>query len=219
VLILSPYTFRGQQERYVLRQGNNDYNTGKYKQAEEAYSEALKKKNNYFKANYNLGNALYKEGKFQDAAGQYDAFIKNSSNKDTLTKAFHNLGNSYLKQKKYEDAIKAYKNALKFNPKDEDTRYNLAWAKKKLEEQQKNGGGKDNKENKDNKDDKKDQKQDNKNNKDNKDKEQKNQPKMSKEEAQRMLEALKNSEKKLHEVLDKKKGEKNAESKNIDKDW
>jgi len=211
LLILTPYTVRSQQERYALREGNNQYNNGRYNQAEQYYSEALKKKNDYFKANYNLGNALYKQGKFQDAMGQYEVFIKNNANKDTLTRAFHNQGNTFLKQKKYEDAIKSYKNSLKLNPKDEDTRYNLAWAKKKLEEQQKKGGGKDNKE-----DQKKEQDKQKKDGKDKKD--QKEEPKMSKEEAQRMLEALKNQEQKLQE-LHKKKGDKKAQSKNIDKDW
>jgi len=217
LLILTPYTMYSQEERYVLREGNNQYNNGRYKQAEQYYGEALKKKNNYFKANYNLGNALYKQGKFQDATGQFDVFIKNSGNKDTLTRAFHNLGNSFLKQKKYEDAIKAYKSSLKLNPKDEDTRYNLAYALKKLEQQKKDGGGKDNKENKDKQDQKKDQDKQDKENKDNKEK--KEQPKMSKEEAQRMLEALKNSEQKLQELHNKKKGDKKYEKQEVDKDW
>jgi Ca-activated chloride channel family protein len=191
VLILHSYSVFSQQERYVLREGNNQYNSGRYKKAEQYYGDALKKKNNYFKANYNLGNALYKQGKFKDALEQYDVFVKNNANKDTLSKAFHNVGNSYLKEKRYEDAIKAYKNSLKFNPKDENTRYKLAYAKKKKNQK-------------------------NKDNKDNKDK--KEEPKMSKEEAQRMLEALKNAEQKLQE-LHKKKGDKKTESKNIDKDW
>ena len=212
--VLLPCALCAQEERYILHEGNNQYNNGRYKEAEQYYSEALKKKNNYFKANYNLGNALYKQGKYQDATGQYDVFIKNSADKDTLSRAFHNLGNSYLKQKKYEDAIKAYKSSLKLNPRDEDTRYNLAYAKKKLEEQQKKGGGKDNKQNKDQQ--KKDQNKENKDQKDKKD--QKDEPRMSKEEAQRMLEALKNHEQKLQE-LHRKKGDKKGQRKKVDKDW
>src|SRR5438132_1207486 len=137
LLILFSCKAYAQQEKYVLREGNNSYFGGKYNEAEKYYSEALKKKNNYPKANFNLGDAYYKQGKMTDAIGQFDVFIKNSNNKDTLSKAFHNMGNSYLKTKSYEDAIKAYKNSLKLNPKDEDTRYNLAYAKKKLEEQKK----------------------------------------------------------------------------------
>jgi Ca-activated chloride channel homolog len=213
--VLLPCALTAQQERYILREGNNQYHNGRYKEAEQHYSEALKKKNGYFKANYNLGNAMYKQGKYQDATGQFDVFIKNSSDKDTLSRAFHNLGNSYLKQKKYEDAIKAYKSSLKLNPKDEDTRYNLAFAKKKLEEQQKKGGGQDKKENKE-------QQQKNQQNKDSKDqkeqKDKKDEPQMSKEEAQRMLEALKNQEQKLQE-LHRKKGDKKGVPKKVDKDW
>ena len=126
LFILSPVALFSQKEKYVLREGNNQYNNGRYDEAEKYYSESLKNKNDYYKANFNLGDAYYKQGKMTDAIGQYDAFIKNNNNKDTLSKAFHNMGNAYLKTKSYDDAIKAYKNSLKFNPKDEDTRYNLA---------------------------------------------------------------------------------------------
>jgi Ca-activated chloride channel family protein len=217
LLILSPYTIRAQKEKYVLREGNNQYFNGRYGQSEKFYSDALKKRNDYYKANFNLGDAYYKQGKMTDAIGQYDAFIKNNNNKDTLSKAFHNMGNAYLKTKSYDDAIKAYKNSLKFNPKDEDTRYNLAYAKRKLEEQKKKNEEnkkKQDKENKDKKDEKGDQKKDDK--KGDKKEEQKSQ--MSKEEAQRMLESLKNAEQKL-QLQRKQKGDKEAEKKSIEKDW
>jgi Ca-activated chloride channel family protein len=216
LLLLTAYTCFAQKERYELREGNNLYFNGKYGASEKYYADALKKKNDYYKANFNLGDAYYKQGKMTDAIGQFDAFIKNTNNKDTLAKAFHNMGNSYLKTKSYEDAIKAYKNSLKFNPKDEDTRYNLAYARKKMEEQKKQNQGKDNKENKDNKNQ---QKKDNKGNKDKKnEKQQEQKSQMSKDEAQRMLEALKNAEQKL-QLQRKQKGDKEAEKKTIDKDW
>jgi tetratricopeptide (TPR) repeat protein len=216
ILILPSYTALAQKEKYVLREGNNQYHNGRYIESEKYYSDALKKKNDYYKANFNLGDAYYKQGKMTDAIGQYDAFIKNSNNKDTLSKAFHNIGNAYLKTKSYDDAIKAYKNSLKFNPKDEDTRYNLAYAKKKLEEQKKKNEQNKDKQNKDNKDNKDQQKKENKDKNGEKKQEQKSQ--MSKEEAQRMLEALKNSEQKL-QLQRKQKGDKDAEKKNINKDW
>ncbi len=214
--ILHSFSAFSQKEKYVLREGNNQYNNGRYAESEKYYSESLKEKKDYPKANFNLGDAYYKQGKMTDAIGQYDVFIKNSSNKDTLSKAFHNMGNSYLKTKSYDDAIKAYKNSLKFNPKDEDTRYNLAYAKRKLEEQKKkNEENKDKKDKKDNKDEKDKQKKDNKE-KDGEKKQEKNQ--MSKAEAQRMLDALKNTDQKL-QLQRKQKGDKDAEKKNIDKDW
>ncbi len=215
ILILSPYTSFSQKEKYVLREGNNQYNNGRYAESEKYYSDALKKKNDYYKANFNLGDAYYKQGKMTDAIGQYDTFIKNTNNKDTLSKAFHNMGNAYLKTKSYDDAIKAYKNSLKFNPKDEDTRYNLAYAKKKIEEQKKKNDKDKDKKNKDKKD-KDQQKKGDKEKDGEKKQEQKNQ--MSKEEAKRMLEALKNAEQKL-QLQRKQKGDKDSEKKNIDKDW
>ncbi|HXU25727.1 MAG TPA: tetratricopeptide repeat protein, partial [Bacteroidia bacterium] len=162
--------------------------------------------------------AYYKQGKYTEAIGQYDTYIKNNSNKDTLSKAFHNLGNSYLKTNSYNEAITAYKNALKLNPKDEDTRYNLAYTIKKLQEQQKQQQqNKDDKDKKDKKD-KQDQKKNVDNKKNDKDKKQEpQQPQMSKEEAQRMLDALKNSEQKLQ--MKKKNKDENASRQNTDKDW
>lgn len=216
LISVSPFIAKAQKEKYVLREGNNQYNNGRYAESEKYYSEALKDKNDYYKANFNLGDAYYKQGKMTDAIGQYDAFIKNTGNKDTLAKAFHNMGNAYVKTKSYEDAIKAYKNSLKFNPKDEDTRYNLAWAQKKLAEQKKqNQQNKDNKENKDNQQKKDQQKKEKKDKDGNKKQEEKSQ--MSKEEAQRMLEALKNAEQKLQ--LQRKQKDKDGERKTIDKDW
>ena len=120
-------------------------------------------------------------------------------------------------QKNYEDAIYGYKNALKINPKDEDTRYNLAYALKKLAEQQKNQK-KDDKKDKD-KQDKKDENKEKKENKNDKEKEkqEEQQPQMSKEQAEKMLNALKNDEKKL-QALRKKKGDP-ANKVKVEKDW
>jgi Ca-activated chloride channel family protein len=207
-----------QKEKRELRHGNDSYFGGKYNEAEQYYLEALKEKNNFYKSNFNLGDAYYKQGKFTEAIGQYDTYIKNSSNKDTLSKAFHNLGNSYLKTKSYNEAITAYKNSLKLNPKDEDTRYNLAYAQKKLQEQQqKNKDKKEDQKKKDDKD-KKDQKKEDKDKKDDPNKKpEQQQPQMSKEDAQRILDALKNNEQKLQ--LKKKNKDDKAEKQNIDKDW
>jgi tetratricopeptide (TPR) repeat protein len=112
-----------------------------YRKAEVNYRKAMETTKNYDKANYNLGATLYRQEKYEDAAEsfQYVAGEK-SFDKKIRSKAYHNLGNSLMKQKKYKESIDAYKNALKLNPSDMDTKYNLEYAKKKLytQQQQKN---------------------------------------------------------------------------------
>lgn len=213
---------KSQEGKSELTSGNESYKLKKYDAAELKYKQALQKRKNYTKANYNLGNAFYRQNKFEDASAQFDAVLTTTSNKDTLSKVYHNMGNSELKQKKYEEAIKSYKTSLKMNSVDEETRYNLAWAQKKLADQQKKDGGGENKDKQDkgDKDQKKDDKRsENKKSEAEKKKEQTEQaqPKMSKEDAQRMLDALKNQERKI--LQKKKEKDKNQEKLDVEKDW
>ena len=242
--IISISTF-AQDEKKALRNGNESYSVGKHAEAANSYKRSLKEKQDYYKANFNLGDAYYKiadlvrTGKMQppnkrmtadsaanliyeQAAEQFDVVAKSVLNPDTIQKAWHNYGNAKLMQKSYEDAVLGYKKALKLNPKDEDTRYNLAYAQRELKKQQdqQKKNEKDKKdENKDKKDDKKDQgekdKEDikNPNNKE----QQAPQPQMSKEQAEKMLNALKNDEKKM-QSLRKKKGDPGQKVK-VEKDW
>lgn len=212
-----------QAEKKILREGNRKYKTGKYGDAEKNYLQSINEKQGYLKAEYNLGNTYYKQGKYSEAADQFENVVKSTNNQDTLSKTFHNLGNAYLKKKNYERAVSAYKSSLKINSKDDSTRYNLAYALKKLQEQQKQGGGKGNDQNKDqkqNKDDKEKsdkEKQEMAKKNDENQKQDPQQGQMSKEEAQRMLDALKNNEKKIA-VNKKHKGDKNDRTK-PEKDW
>ncbi|KAA1247594.1 tetratricopeptide repeat protein [Aquimarina sp. RZ0] len=138
---------------------------GNFPKAEGEYRKAIAKNPVDPTAKYNLANAYYNTKKYGEAEQRYTETVKIASSKEEKHKAFHNKGNTFMEQKKYKEAVDAYKNALRNNPKDDETRYNLALAKKMLEQQeQQNDQNKDNKD-KDNKDDKKDE------NKDNKDKE------------------------------------------------
>ena len=237
ISLLSLATF-AQKEKIVLRDGNDAYHGGKPMEAANYYKKSLKEKQDYYKANFNLGDAFYKTAEliktgklktpnpkmtpdsaanlvYDQAAQQFEVVAKSVSNADTIQKAWHNYGNSKLMQKSYEDAILGYKKALKLNPKDEDTRYNLAYAQKKLAEQQKNQK-KDDKKDQDKKDKKDDQK-DKKEQKKDQQKEEAPQPQMSKEQAEKMLNALKNDEKKM-QALRKKKGDPGQKVK-VEKDW
>ncbi|MDY8138765.1 tetratricopeptide repeat protein [Aquimarina sp. 2201CG5-10] len=134
---------------------------GNFPKAEGEYRKAIAKNPADATAKYNLGNAYYGSEKYDEAVGRYTETAKVASTKTEKHKAFHNQGNTYMEQKKYKEAVDAYKNALRNNPKDDETRYNLALAKKMLEqEQQQNDQNKD--QDKDNKDQNKDQNKDNK---------------------------------------------------------
>ena len=147
------------EARKDVREGNELYNQLKFEEAEIAYKKALDKNPNYAKASYNLANTIYQKNKNKEAVFQYDLAEKIAPDKMSKAETFHNMGNAFMKEKQYDKAVEAYKNAMRNNSKDDETRYNLAMAQKLLKNQQ-------NKDNKDNKDDKKDGK-----NKDQKDKE------------------------------------------------
>uniref|UniRef100_UPI0025E4FF02 tetratricopeptide repeat protein n=1 Tax=uncultured Mucilaginibacter sp. TaxID=797541 RepID=UPI0025E4FF02 len=201
------------QDKSLIHKGNELYKQQKYKEAEENYRKSAEKKNQDVTSNFNLGDALYKQKKFADAGEQFNKLASAPRNNRALTaQAYHNLGNSFLENKKLEESIDAYKKALLNNPKDDETRYNLAYAQEKLKQQQQQNKQNQNNKNQDNKNqqNKDNKNQDNKNNKDqnkqNQDKQNQNQDKkdqqngqqkdkLSKEDAERMLDALNNDEK------------------------
>lgn len=117
--------------------GNQLYNQKDYAKAELQYKQALSKDANSIKANYNLGNTLYQQKKYDEARAHYDKLIRDGkTTKADKHKAFHNIGKTYLDENNPEKAVQNFKEALKLNPYDEQTRYNYALAKKMLEQQQ-----------------------------------------------------------------------------------
>ncbi len=155
-------------EKQIIRDGNDLYKQNNYTDAEVQYKKALEVNPNYEKANYNLGNAIYQQNRFKEALPMYDLVTKTSDNKLTKAENFHNMGNVFMKSKEYAKAVEAYKNSLRNNSKDDETRYNLALAQKLLKNQADNKEK--DKNNKDKNNDKKDQKKENKDqNKDKKD--------------------------------------------------
>jgi len=151
--------------RKLLRDGNTLYKQQKFTDASVAYQKALGSNTKYNKASYNLGNALYQNKNFKEAVPQYELTAKTTKDKFTKAEAYHNIGNAMMDSKQYQPAVDAYKNALRNNPKDDETRYNLAVAQKLLDKEKK-----ENKNDK-NKDKNKDKKDKNKKDKDDKNKE------------------------------------------------
>lgn len=177
-----------------LYEGNRQYKLKNYKEAQKYYEKAIENGNTDYKTQFNLGDTYYQQGKYDDAAKKFEEITETAKTSKDKAKAFHNLGNSWLKKKEYQKSVDAYKNALKNNPADEDTRYNLAYAQKKLEEQNKKNQQKKDQDKKDqdkkDKDDKekdkdKDKKDDEKKDKDKKDDEKKDDEKKDKDDKEK----------------------------------
>ena len=222
-MLLIPFMGMAQNEKSLVRKGNRDYKKGDFSEAELQYRKSIEKNNKTQEGKFNLGDALYKQGKYDEAAGTFQNLSKEKPDKDLKAKSFYNQGNALLKAEKYQESANAYKESLKINPNDEDARYNYVYALSKLrqqqqQQQQQDKNKKDNKDknkdqqkNQDKKDDKKNdknqQQNQNQQQKDQKDqKEQAQQPKISKEDAERMLQAVNNDEKELQKKMAKKEG-------------
>ena len=211
--------------RSLVREGNSQYNAGKSEDAEKSYRRALDVDEKSNLAAFNLGDALYRQQKYDEAVKEFERTASGMTDKADKARAYHNLGNSYLQQQKLKESIEAYKQALRNNPNDPDTKYNLSYALNMLkeQEQQQNQDNKDNKDNKDNQDNQdnkdqqnqdQDQQQDQK--KDEKQQDQQQQQ-ISREDAQRMLEAIAQEEKELQEKLQKQ--ERAGQRSKIEKNW
>jgi tetratricopeptide (TPR) repeat protein len=163
-LLFSYMALIAQKDAKNIYYGNQMYFSGKVVQSIDLYRQALKENPNNQKAHFNLGGSLYKSGLqikaskenfvqggkkvtpdslanlvFEEAAQNFAQVANAISDKDTLHRAWHNVGNCYLQKKEYQQAADAYKKALKYNPKDEETRYNLAYALKHIPKDKKDG--------------------------------------------------------------------------------
>lgn len=139
---------RAQQDLKQTARGNAAFLNKEIIEAEANYREALSYNAENPIPEYNLGITLYRDEKLAEAEKRFADAAQNAITKADKHKAYHNLGNTYLVQKKYKEAVEAYKNALRNNPTDEETRYNLALAKQK-QDQNGGGGGDDNQESQD----------------------------------------------------------------------
>jgi Ca-activated chloride channel homolog len=209
-----------QSERKLIREGNKLYKEKKFTDAEVNYKKSLNANKASKTGMFNLGDAYYKQGKYEEAAQQFQPLIadKNLSKSDKA-RAYHNLGNSYLQSKKFEESINAYKNALKLDSKDNDTRYNLAYAQSMLQQQQQQQQQQ-NQDDKKNQDKNQQQQQQQKQEQQKKEQQQEQKQaqqkqKISKEDAEKMLQALNNDEKNTQ----KKFGKKESARISIEKNW
>ncbi len=253
VLLFLTLALQGQNDRKVIRQGIKSYEKGNFSEAEIQFRKAEDINQESYEAEFNTGAALYQQEKYEESFKQYEKLADISDNPLSMAKVWHNAGNSLLEAQKYGESIEAYKNSLRLNPSDQDSKYNLAYARQKLQDQQdqqqdQNQDQQDqenqdqqqdqnqDQENQDqqdqeNQDQQQDQNQDQENqdqqdqeNQDQQDQqnqdqqEQEAQPlEISREDAQRMLEAIQQQEKDVKDKVDKKKAA--AAKVKTEKDW
>jgi Ca-activated chloride channel homolog len=216
VLLVAALPVHAQSVRSLVNGGNDLYNDQKYTDAEVNYRKALEKEKELVQGHFNLGNALAKEGKYDDAMKEFAIAGEKAASPETKGHAWYNIGNSLMGGQKYQDAVDAYIKSLQANPRDEEAKYNLSYALEKLKQQQqqqkqnKNQDKKNQKQDQKNQQNKDQQKQDQQKQDQQKQDQQQNpqqnqaqqqQKQMSKADAERILDVLKNNEKEVQKKL------------------
>jgi tetratricopeptide (TPR) repeat protein len=219
---------QSQNERRFIRRGTSLYQDSNFLDSEIEYRKALEKKDKSFEARFNLADALFKQEKIDDALEQFQSITSQSKDKALLSDIYHNIGNGFFAKQELDKSIEAYKEALRNDPLDDETRYNLI-AAQKMKQKQEQEKEKQDQDQKDNKEDQKkeDQKKDEQKQQEQQQKEQEqkdqqqqqqqqSQDELSKENAQRILNSIEQDEKELQEKLRKVKA---SQSNKIEKNW
>ena len=209
LLLAAATSFAQKAERDFIRKGNRFFNDSVYVNAEVNYRKALEVNPQSTVSMFNLGNTLAQQNKLQEAMEQYVAATKIEKDKDDLAQIYHNK------------AVEAYKQSLRNNPKDDETRYNLALAQKMLKDQQQDQQNQDQNQQQQKQDQQEDKKDQNKDQQQNKEQQQPPQPQkkdneMSKENAEQLLNSVMQDEK---DVQDKVKKQQVIQGGRLEKDW
>jgi tetratricopeptide (TPR) repeat protein len=144
LLVCSCFVTAQKAERQNVRDGNKLYKKDNFTDAEIAYRKSIDVNPRSTEGIYNLGNSLFKQEKFPEAMEQYQLIVgqgermlrDDPDNVERLAHVFHNMGNIGMRNQEYQKSIEAYKQSLRLNPSDDETRYNLALAQKLLQDQQ-----------------------------------------------------------------------------------
>ncbi|MCI5505152.1 MAG: VWA domain-containing protein [Prevotella sp.] len=219
LMLMTAMAANAQNDRDYIREGNRNFRSGKFAEAEVSYRKSIEKNPRNPQAAYNLGNALFAQKKDSAAVVAYESGVQLETSAIRKSMGYHNMGVVCQSHKMFSEAIEAYKNALRLNPKDDEARYNLEICKKQQKNQQ-------NKQNQDKQDQKKDDKgkdqkkdQQKEQQKQNKDKQQQNKDKnkMSKDNAEQLLNAAiqqeKNTQKRMKDKMQQPR------SRQLDKNW
>ena len=208
-----------QQERADIRRGNKQYNDSNYTEAEVHYRRGLDINDHSFEAHYNLGDALFRQGKYPEALEQYTQAEKALATNDKLSEAkrkeqladtYHNMGNALYAQQQYDQAVGAYQQALRLDPKDNDTRYNLVKAMQQLQQQQQQNQQQQNQQQQQQEQQEQQQEQQQQ-----EQQQEQQQDQMDKETAEQILQALEQDEQETQEKLQRQQGKKRR----VEKEW
>lgn len=222
-LLIAATTVHAQKaERDLIRKGNRMYNDSVYENAEVNYRKALEINPKSTVAMYNLANTLMQQNKLQEAMEQFAGAAKVEKEKPNLAQIYHNMGVIFQSQKDYAKAIEAYKESLRNNPKDDETRYNLALAQKLLKDQQQDQQNQDNQQNQQKQEEKQNQQQNQQQNQNNDQQQeppqqQKQDNQMSKENAEQLLNSVMQDEKDVQDKV--KKQQQVIKGNRLEKDW
>ncbi|HHN48281.1 MAG TPA: VWA domain-containing protein, partial [Bacteroidales bacterium] len=223
LLIFMSFDVQAQTENKIIRRGNKAFENERFQEAELHYRRALEENNNNFRGNFNLGNSIYRQDHYDEAARAFQRAIANQTDEKELSKAFYNFGNSLLMNQQIPESIEAYKNALRLNPSDDDARHNLVYAMNLLEQQeqqqQQDGerGDDDSNQDEDSTDQQQDQDEQQQEPKEQEQQETQQPQQISRQEAERMLQALKEEEQKTMEKIKEEKFQ--GERMKIERDW
>jgi len=202
--LLLIYTLPGysQAEKKFIRQGNREYEKSNYSESEVSYRRAIDKNSELPDAVFNAGDALYRQDKFEDAGKEFAETHEMSDDGKMKAASLYNLGNSLLNSKKIKESIDAYKRSLRLDPGNMEAKYNLAYAQDLLKQEQQKQQ-KQNRQEKQNQDQKDEQDNSNKDQTSKQQQQQKEQQQqeISKEDAERVLNALANDEKDIQEKV------------------
>ena len=218
LLLLLTVGASAQDARQLVRQGNKQFRKGNNADAEVSYRKAVEKDARNPQANYNLGNALMMQRKDSLAVTQFEKAAKLETNPLRRAQAYHNMGVMCQQHQMFGEAIEAYKEALRNNPADDETRYNLELCKRQQKQQQQNQNqNQQNKDNKDQQDKNQQDQQKQEQQKKDEQKQQQQQQQMSKENAEQLLNAAMQEEKQTQERM--KKAQQQPQKRRLEKNW
>lgn len=209
-----------QTDRDYVREGNRHYRKGNFAEAEVSYRKAQEKNVNNPQASYNLANSMFAQRKDSAAIVQFEQAVKSETNPYRKAQSYHNIGVVCQGHKMFGEAIEAYKNALRLNPNDHATRYNLELCRRQLKNQNQNQQqqGENNKDGEDEKkEEKKQQEQKDEQKQNEKDEQKQDKNQMSKDNAEQLLKAAMQKEKKTQERMQKLMQQ--PRSRKLDKNW
>ena len=234
-----------QNERSIVRDGNKNYDKGLFSDSEINYRKSLSKNKGFEEAQFNLADALFKQDRYDESINVLNNLISETDNTNLKSEAYYNLGNNLLQKQQLENAVDAYKNCLRLNPSDEEARYNLSKVMSLMQQQEQNEEQQEQNEEQENQnsgetsdqnqeeedqssgetsdqsDDKKDSSlsNDSEEDQENKSKEpnESSNEELSREEIERILDALEREEQRVQSEIQKSK--QNGKQKLLEKDW